>query len=1003
MKHEKPTYQELKEKVSQLELELTKTQWLHKNENGVETLPYNPDYGDLTELNTERTILDNVGKETLKILTSDLMDLLDTSVVIYEKNGDYAYAVFNSGWCQLLDTSSRKLCNTVDNKAALNSGKWLCHEDCWMKSAKATIDNQKRTDINCVGYIKIYAEPIFVQDEVIGAINIGYGNPPTDTKKLKELSEKFNIDFDTLKQKATAYNSRPDFIIDIAKKRLKSVATLIGEYIRREKAEQALKQSEEKLGSIYRVAPTGIGVVVNRVLKEINPYICDMTGYSREELIDKNAQILYPSKEEYEFVGKEKYEQIRKTGTGIVETRWKKKDGMIIHVLLASTPIDVNNHSKGITFTALDVSESKKAEQALIESEERFRYLFRDIPTVAVQGYQFDGTTTYWNKASEDLYGFTAKEAIGRNIFDLIIPEEIKENVRYEIRQMHESLKPAPSSEMSLVRKDGKRVTVISSHAIVQRKDNKPELFCMDIDISQRKQTLNQLEESEQRLKLASKSAMLGVWDWNVKENTMEWDGRMYELYGVKKETFVKNVDAWINGLHPDDKERAIAECNNALDGKSNFDTTFRVKHPDGKVLYIKGDGLVIRDSTGIPIRMIGVNRDVTESKLSEIELLEAKEKAEEANRLKTEFLNNMSHEIRTPMNGIVGFSRMLDKPGLSVEKRKYYSKIVQNSSQQLMRIIDDILEISTLETKQKKLNQTEFCLNDVLMEIFSIFNLKSKEQNIPLYLKKACLNSKSHIISDKTKLNKILSNLLENALKFTSEGFIEFGYNIEKTNLILYVKDTGIGISPKNHKIVFERFSQEEKDISSKHGGLGLGLSICKENAKLLGGAITLDSKKGKGSTFYVTIPYKPVQKADNNTYRSIDSKQDTNYKYTMLVAEDEEVNYLYIEVLFEDELEGDYNLIYAKNGKEAIEICTIDNNIDLVLMDIKMPIMNGLEATVKIKEKFPNLPIIALTAYSAESDKQLALKHGCDDFISKPINKEKLFGLINKYLNVR
>lgn len=384
-------------------------------------------------------------------------------------------------------------------------------------------------------------------------------------------------------------------------------------------------------------------------------------------------------------------------------------------------------------------------------------------------------------------------------------------------------------------------------------------------------------------------------------------------------------------------------------------------------------------------------------------ELSLAKAKAEEANRLKTEFLNNMSHEIRTPMNGIIGFSQMLDQPNISNEKRKHYCKIVQNSSQQLLRIIDDILAISTLDTKQEKINETEFCLNDLLMELFSIFNLKSKERNIPLYLKKALHDDQSHLISDKTKLSKILGNLLENALKFTNEGFIEFGYNLGKTNLVLYVKDTGIGISPINHRIIFERFAQEDKEISLKHGGIGLGLSICEENAKLLGGEITLESEKGKGSTFFVSIPYKPIQKESINISESVDNKQKTSGEYTILVAEDEEVNYLYVEVLFEDEIEGNYNLIHAKNGKEAVDICMTNNSIDLVLMDIKMPIINGLEATKKIKEKFPNLPIIAQTAYSTESDKQLALKHGCNDFISKPIEKERLFKLISKHLICR
>jgi len=382
-------------------------------------------------------------------------------------------------------------------------------------------------------------------------------------------------------------------------------------------------------------------------------------------------------------------------------------------------------------------------------------------------------------------------------------------------------------------------------------------------------------------------------------------------------------------------------------------------------------------------------------------ELYFAKEKAEESDRLKTKFLNNMSHEVRTPMNGIIGFSEMLDNENITEEKRMYYSKIIRNSSYQLLRIINDILEISTLETRQEKVKEEQLSLNDFLMELFEVFNIKSKEQNIPLRINHTAADQQHVIITDKSKLHKILSNLLHNAIKFTPEGSIEIGYIVKDNKLTFYVKDTGIGISPENKEFIFERFAQEEKEISQEHGGLGLGLSIAKENARLLEGTITVESEKGKGSTFFVTIPYKPAP-----MHKKVLEGEDVSIelsgreKFTILIAEDEEINYLYFESLFEQELNGNYTLIHAKNGKEAVDVCIQNDHIDVVLMDLKMPVMNGFEATEKIKSILPNLPVIAQTAYSTESDRIKALDHGCDDFISKPLKKNEVINLLRRYL---
>lgn len=379
----------------------------------------------------------------------------------------------------------------------------------------------------------------------------------------------------------------------------------------------------------------------------------------------------------------------------------------------------------------------------------------------------------------------------------------------------------------------------------------------------------------------------------------------------------------------------------------------------------------------------------------SQNELLKiAKDKAEESDRLKTAFLQNISHEIRTPLNAISGFSGLLNTPNLADNKRNNFVSVIQNSSNQLVSIVTDIITISSLETKQEKLKMEEVSLDEIIVELLAIFKQQATNQNISLSAKQSLNNKQSVVYTDKTKIIQILTNLLSNAFQFTHEGFIEFGYRLKNDELEFYVKDTGDGIEQEQHQKIFERFRQADLSIDKNYGGTGLGLSISEGFVELLGGKIWLQSEPKKGSVFYFTIPYKPVNRSNKTTNKIELTKQNEKF-ITVLVAEDDEYNFLFIKELL---VAMDLELIHAKNGKETVEICRANSNINLVLMDIKMPIMDGYQASNLIKEFRPDLPIIAQTAYALEHEVE-KYSGVFNDYLTKPIKKRKLIEKVNKY----
>lgn len=394
------------------------------------------------------------------------------------------------------------------------------------------------------------------------------------------------------------------------------------------------------------------------------------------------------------------------------------------------------------------------------------------------------------------------------------------------------------------------------------------------------------------------------------------------------------------------------------------------------------------------------------ERKKAEQELRQAIIKAQESDRLKSAFLANMSHEIRTPMNGILGFARLLKEPDLSEVEHQEYIEIIENCGSRMLSIINDIMSISKVESGQMEITISETNINDQMKYIYTFFKPEVEGKGMKFIIKNALPDNDTFIKTDKEKVYAILTNLVKNAIKFTKSGSIEFGYSlksgIDAKELEFYVKDTGMGIPEEQKGFIFDRFRQGSESLTRNYEGAGLGLAISKAYVEMLGGRIWVDSKVGKGSRFYFTLPFnREIKVPDINndiSFLDVNSPQTGSgiFGLKVLIAEDDERSALLIAMAIRI---FSKTIIKVRTGIEAVEACRNNPDIDLILMDIKMPDMDGFEATRQIRQFNQDVIVIAQTAYALTGDREKTLATGCNDYIAKPIQKDQFMALIEKY----
>ena len=483
----------------------------------------------------------------------------------------------------------------------------------------------------------------------------------------------------------------------------------------------------------------------------------------------------------------------------------------------------------------------------------------------------------------------------------------------------------------------------------------------------------------------------------------MFWTNETYRIHEIDKD----NIEIGFNNHIArsiecyDEKDRPIAKkaFQKCLNDGISYDMEFPFTTVKGKKIWIRTIANAEKEN-GKVINVFGNIMDITNRKKVEKELKAALEKAEESDRLKSAFLANMSHEIRTPMNGILGFSELLKDSINKDNVQHQYIEIIEKSGERMLNIINDLIDISKVEAGQMEVLISESNINEQIEYIYTFFKPEVERKGMQLFFNNSLTAKEAVIETDREKIFAILTNLVKNAIKYSDEGSIELGYKKRDKYFEFYVKDTGIGIPKERQKAVFERFIQADVTDKRAAQGAGLGLAISKAYVEMLGGKIWVESEVGIGSVFYFTLPCGTGKKDITKDQKS-ETNEESELQFKplkILVAEDDELSALYLNIALDE-----YNkeMLIAKNGVEAVEMCRNNPDVDLILMDIRMPVMDGLEATRQIRQFNSKVVIIAQTAFGLVNDREMIIDAGCDDYISKPIKKDKLIKVISKYFS--
>ena len=695
----------------------------------------------------------------------------------------------------------------------------------------------------------------------------------------------------------------------------------------------------------------------------------------------------------------------------VMEFKMKHKNGHWIDVLSRAEAIfNKQGVAVRIVGTHVDVTARKRAEASLSRSENRYRLLHENAG-LGIGHFTADGTIISFNKIAAALMGGKPQDFEGKKMSELYSEND----AAVYMKRIQKSCDSSQSQEyVDCVGLPTGKKYFLSTYTRIKSEDEQVMgVQIISQDITELKNTQialteakKKVEASEERLNLVIKASNDAPWDWDLVTNELIYSPQWWAQLGYEPNELKDDADLWEKLLHPACQSKVDEVYRGALEHqKESYALEFRLKHKDGHYVPILTKGYITYDNEGKAVRVTGTNVDLTERKKAEQDLIAAKEKAEESDRLKSAFLANMSHEIRTPMNGIMGFADLLKEPNLTGEQQQKFISIIQKSGERMLRIINDIIDISKIEAGLVKVHRQPSNINEQIEYIYTFFKPEAAAKGLVLSFQNALPSQESIINTDREKVFAILTNLVKNAIKYTEKGAIEIGYDRMKEEgspyLKFYIKDTGIGVPEDRREAIFERFIQADIGDTMARQGAGLGLAITRSFVEMLGGQIWLESEVGQGSIFYFTLPYQQLAQEQtpqpDETDAAAELPDASHIKpIKILVVEDDLSSGMYFEMAL-----GPYarEILKANTGSEAVEKYRNNRDIDLIMMDIQLPGMNGHEATRKIRELSTDVVSIAQTAYAQAVDRKLALESGCDDYVAKPVKKPVLLSLLHQY----